>query len=881
MVTSPDGDGGGVSPSSFASDSGRPRLLFASQKDVDDLATLLSETASDFTAPSNLWKVHANAAKFERLLDEKYGRFRPIVDSHPQIEVVFRNLQRKYAMGGFSPLRSNDSMPVSKTTAVIALFMMHRNGVRFDAIVLAATFCLLGLQPWALVTLVALGRWEVERRKGQRVRGMPRVLRACEPYHARGDAKDGGGGGPSGDEGDGRARKYAILARPVGAKYNPADLSLRDEAHDVVLLGSGVETLYAGALLARAGRRVCVLSPTEDASECVVIPQRQQRQQQPKTDDRGGGHSFDGVPFDVRAANLTHPSRQQRLLAPALCTSTDAQGGIRFARVGSRSDGYAHSVLSVPGLGADGGGAAAPVVVNAGGPAALAEHCATCLGDGFPGGGAGPDGGDGEDDVGNSTSLGYLRACRQIDAGSGEHHLSKLFAKDHGASSQGNAYRQSAARPASAFLDKCLPLSPHVRSLMAALGMAGENLSPRRASMAAHVSHLCAMTSEEGMSYPVGGPRALCHALASAIEQCGGRVVGGASPQELLFEELPEEETPRKEKRGDGDKGDKGEKGEKGGGPRPRCRGVRLADGCEVAVPPGGAVLSTLGLLPTFLQLLPPSVRAAHGVPNGLPALSERRPLLKLLVGVRGTREELDLTGADWYRLPNAAVPRDGVSEAGEVEFGNIGDDDDDGKEDGAGGPGEGDATTAAETLEIAAAAGQGGGRGKRSKAAAAAASTSSAKKAARRPNKFAPGRSWMKVSFPSAKDPSWVDRHGSATTCVVTVEADDDFVRMFDTKPRIYSVPGSTPADVAERLKDRVLKDLVDTFPQLAGEGGGSATARASASWPASHELFLSNATTPQTRSNASSSSVPSAPASSRTRQRWPPAPRRLSRRG
>ena len=158
MVTSPDGDGGGVSPSSLASDSDRPRLLFASQKDVDDLATLLSETASDFTAPSNLWKVHANAAKFERLLDEKYGRFRPIVDSHPQIEVVFRNLQRKYAMGGFSPLRSNDSMPVSKTTAVIALFMMHRNGVRFDAIVLAATFCLLGLQPWALVTLVALGR---------------------------------------------------------------------------------------------------------------------------------------------------------------------------------------------------------------------------------------------------------------------------------------------------------------------------------------------------------------------------------------------------------------------------------------------------------------------------------------------------------------------------------------------------------------------------------------------------------------------------------------------------------------------------------------------------------------------------------------------------
>ena len=75
-----------------------------------------------------------------------------------------------------------------------------------------------------------------------------------------------------------------------------------------------------------------------------------------------------------------------------------------------------------------------------------------------------------------------------------------------------------------------------------------------------------------------------------------------------------------------------------------------------------------------------------------------------------------------------------------------------------------------------------------------------------------------MKVSFPSAKDPSWQDRHGDVSTCVVTIEADDDFVQMFDTKPKIYSVLKAGNGE-RERLRDRVLKDLLETFPQLQGK--------------------------------------------------------------
>ena len=771
--------------------------LFTAQADIDELSHLLSETTSHFaTSPgkSSPWKVHANAAKFERLLDEKYGRFRPFIESHPQVEIFIKNVQRKYAMGQFSPFRSGKD-PVNKSTAIIILFMMHRNNVRFDALVLAATFCLVGLQPWALVTLVALGKWEMERRKGKRVYGMPKKLTVCEPYYARGsdDANE------NLSEDEERSKKYSYLTSPVGEKYNPADLSLRDEDYDVLLLGSGVETLYAGALLARAGRKVCVLSPSEDISECVMIGEQLK-----------GSGKFANVPFDIKSSNVAHLEKQQRLLAPALCTATDTQGGIRFAKVGSAIDGYAHSILSVPGLGMDTIASSGMVVVNAEGPKALAEYCSTCLGDGYPGVDL-----EGKD-TGNSTSLSYLKACRQINDASGEYYLQKLYAASKPSDSN-NVYQQATIRPASAFLNKCLPYNPHVRSLMSALGSANENLCPDKTSMAAHVTHLCAMTNTEGMAYPIGGPRALGHALTSVIEQCGGRVVRGVSLQELLFDKLPEKKEDAKKKTKE-----EGEDPTTTSGPKPRCKGVRLQNGCEITVSDtGGAVISTLGLIPTFLHLVPSDVRTLHGVPPGLPAISERRPLLKILVGLNGTSEELDITGADWYRLPNATLPRDEVDATGQPKFGKIGVDVEEEEEGGAEGSKEGE-TIAETTVEER----PSGGRGKRSKAPATStlspATTTSAKKLPR--VKFASGTSWMKVSFPSAKDPSWADRHGSISTCVITIEADDDLVRMFDTKPRIYSISNKAAASGngdLDRLSQRVLKDLMENFPQLDGKIG------------------------------------------------------------
>ena len=43
--------------------------------------------------------------------------------------------------------------------------------------------------------------------------------------------------------------------------------------------------------------------------------------------------------------------------------------------------------------------------------------------------------------------------------------------------------------------------------------------------------------------------------------------------------------------------------------------------------------------------------------------------------------------------------------------------------------------------------------------------------------------------------------------------------MKAFDTKPKIYSVLNKSGSSDMERMSDKVLKDLVDTFPQLEGE--------------------------------------------------------------
>ena len=168
-----------------------------------------------------------------------------------------------------------------------------------------------------------------------------------------------------------------------------------------------------------------------------------------------------------------------------------------------------------------------PFIIHAGSHLHLANDAAMFLGDGWP---------QGEDDTTNSTTASYLSLCTALASDASEFYTAKLFPENINNVRSKNGYGEAGQRTASAFLDKCLPLNAHVRSLMAGLGMRGECLPPSRTSMAAAISNILAATSPQGQAYPVGGPRALCHALTAVIESNGGKVYTGVNNiSELLF----------------------------------------------------------------------------------------------------------------------------------------------------------------------------------------------------------------------------------------------------------------------------------------------------------------------------------------------------------
>lgn len=726
--------------------------VFYSQYVIDDFKETLEEMAKHFST-LNGWKIHANAAKFERRLDEKYGIFRPFITNHPEIETLVRGVQRKWAMGHFSPLRPKGP-PIARSTSIIILFMMQRNQVSWQILTLATLFLLVGLQPWALVVVVVVFHSLLQRRKRKVMGKMDSPdIPIIEPYYRT------------------SVNKEDKLFEPVGDTLPDGNFDV--SSFDTIILGSGPSALYTAALLSRAGRKVLVLSKTDDASGCLTLAYCK--------DSTKTGKRFRHVPFDVEPSGVSRISRQQELLAPALCTSTDYQGGIRFAQIGTEADGYAFEVLSIPGMGTVKADDEIPFVLRAsGGLAGLMDETACHLGDGWPG----LDG-----DVGNSLAGAYVCACLSMNASASEFFLSKVIPDNANELRSRSTYQEASIRYASTFLDQCFPLNAHVRSLFAGIGMKGENLKPSKTSMGAHVTNVSAVVNGQGMHYPIGGPRALCHALATVVEQCGGKIMTGVNWKELIFE--------------DKISSNPGTTSEPAGDP-PRCVGVKLVDDRKIVFPRRSkhdddlddVVVTTTGFIDTFIRLMPTEIRETYHVPRGLPALSERRPLWKILVALTGTAEDLDISGADYYRLPNASLAYDEVSpETGAVTLGVIG-----GKED-----------DECDIREIS------------PDSINAPSAESSAEKAERTKSgrtKFFSGESWMQISFPSAKDPTFAERHGNLSTCVVTVEADDDFVTCFESKPKLFSTLKSSVehSEAAQRLMERVIKDLVRIYPQLEG---------------------------------------------------------------
>jgi hypothetical protein len=776
--------------------------LFATQQSLDELQELVVET-SRAVSSAGTWKARANAAKFERLLDEKYGILRPFL-THPQVEVYMKWLQRKHAMGNFSVFRQGDP-PIALHTSIIILFMMHRNKVRMDALILSAIFMLVGLQPWALVCLVSCGvHWRNRRKTAFPVGATlssPKQMVPIDPYYNESNQHD-------------------ILKQPVGHAMDETQLAKEcgenDSAYDVIIVGDGgADTLYCGALLARMGRRVLVLSSKEDASGCVTL-----------RDPPSNNNKFTEVPFDVTDSNLGRLASQQRLLAPALSTTSDVQGGVRFATIGTEADGFSYCVLSVPGMG--GGGittttvvaedgterlmqqssdSSTPFVLRAGGIDVIAQDASLYLGDGW------------HTDMSstNSAIARYLAQCRALHADSTQFYYNKLFNEQEKALasllgggeawSSSTTYGGAAIRNAGEFLKKVIPLNPHVRSLAAALGCPNEDLKPSQTSFAVHLSNIAAVTDPAGFAYPVGGPRSLCRALQQTIEQNGGSVVTNITAEEFLFEDddaaVPSEgkqeetktEVKPKEKKG------------------PRCKGIKLRGGTNLFVDHtnsdkgttvGGAVISFLGMIPTFLKVKAED-RDKGGVPMGFVALTERRPQLHILFALEGSSTMLNLPAADWVRLPSSSLPRDTVDPVtNQVIPGNVGGDDWNNDD--------------SSTSNPAAAEGDEGAVGESRSTSAFGLDTTGRAGGRKGHMKFHTGQSYLKISFPSVKDPSWSERHPDVNTCVATIDADDDFCRMISSKPT-FAMKTHAGAGEKDRLIQRVIKDVVHQFPQLEGK--------------------------------------------------------------
>eukprot|EP00535_Pseudo-nitzschia_heimii_P005499 CAMPEP_0197186350 /NCGR_PEP_ID=MMETSP1423-20130617/13745_1 /TAXON_ID=476441 /ORGANISM="Pseudo-nitzschia heimii, Strain UNC1101" /LENGTH=980 /DNA_ID=CAMNT_0042637637 /DNA_START=119 /DNA_END=3061 /DNA_ORIENTATION=- len=739
--------------------------LYKSKYWLNEFDDMLTESSRYFQTKNGGWKAHARAARFERVMDERYGRFRPLLKKYPEVETMVKTLQRRYATGHFSPLRQGKP-PIPKSTAVIILFMMQRGNLRWEVTVLAILFFLVGLHPWALVVLVAGGQLLMDKRKRRFVKPMKsHQMLSTSPYYAVEYGEDEKNLDEEAQAERERQYKIDLLKQPVGTKLS--DQNIFDAAshpYDTIILGSGPSTLYTAALLSRTGRTVLVLSSKHDASGCYTM-----------TDS--------GLPFDVESSDVSRCSRTQEILAPAIASCNDNQGGIRFAQIGSSADGHAFQILSVPGMGGESSKEeGAPFILRADGVRSLVEDAALSLGDGWPGLTA--------DDVGNSASAAYIQACKSIHATCGEFFSSKMLPESAKKLVKNGLYQESSIRYASYFLDSGFPLNAHARSLMAAIGMKGENIKPSEASMAPHVTNVCAAMSGEGMHYPIGGPRAICYALQKVIEENGGCVLTDVAYNRLLFND--------ESSAGSSD-------GETASSAKPpRCIGVQLVDKREIkfdlkkfekeGYQP--AVISMLGMISTFIRLLPNEVRVKHNIPIGLAALGERRPVMKVLFELRGSAKDLNVTGADYYRLPNAALARDVMDSAtGQVKLGTIGGDDENDQADDAA---VGETDDSNEVTDVAKNKLKTSGK-----------------------SKYECGRSWMQISFPSAKDPSFRPRHGNVTTCVVTIEADDDFVTPFDTKPKLFAVQsgkGDTHGDY-KWLMERVQNDLLATYPQLEGK--------------------------------------------------------------
>ena len=296
------------------------------------------------------------------------------------------------------------------------------------------------------------------------------------------------------------------------------------------------------------------------------------------------------------------------------------------------------------------------------------------------------------------------------------------------------------------FLGKLREEYPSLYQLVAmqamSLGGGAENLSP------AHLAfpHLATtiIGSLEGRYFPKGGPTAILNAMLPSIEAAGGRVLYNVKIDGIVVKADSSSENPSS---------------------TPlryhRAAGVRIKNENTVIEPKYG-IVSGLGLHKTWTDLVMKTTGSVNistsppGSPNlkGPSALSDKRkplalerlsgtiprarPVLHLLVELLGSADDLQLMSADYVEVPPV------LDDAGNLLAPSQG---------GAGCLSSFSRSSVAGTNDP-------GNRG---------------------------GAKWMRISFPSAKDPEWDaftdENEKGISTCVITIEADDEWVNSTEKK--------------------------------------------------------------------------------------------------
>ena len=184
-----------------------PQPVFHSPFMIEEQDVVIKETSDYFFSKGGGWKKQVNAAKFERLLDERYGILRPFITSNPKVERFVKNVQRKHVAGYFSPFRQGNP-PMSKASAIMLLFFLKRGNIHWQALMLTALFLLVGLQPWALVTIIGAVHFVFASRKARPVGKMMHNIPLVEPYYETGSE--------SMSESETNEKKQSSLKLPVG-----------------------------------------------------------------------------------------------------------------------------------------------------------------------------------------------------------------------------------------------------------------------------------------------------------------------------------------------------------------------------------------------------------------------------------------------------------------------------------------------------------------------------------------------------------------------------------------------------------------------------------------------------------------------------------------